>query len=87
MEETKIKIRKERLDKKLFEKRHSPPTNRTQPIQKMVMESEGKEVEEVAGKIGHQNLAKHRNKYRKSKKRCWYCKNPGHYKESCPFIH
>ena len=86
LEETKLKNRKERLEKKLFEKRHCPPTNRTQPNQKMVMESEDKEVEEVAGKIGHQNLAKHHNKYRKSKKRYWYCKNPGHYKESCPFI-
>lgn len=85
-EETKLKIRKEKINKKLFEKRHSLPTNQTRPHQKMVKESEEIEVEEEAGKIGHQNLAKHRKKYRKSKKRCWYCKNPGHFKESCPFI-
>ena len=68
-EETTLKMRKEKINKMLLEKRHSFPPNQTQPNQKLVKELEDIIIEEVGGKIGHQNLVKHRYKFRKNKKR------------------
>ena len=57
------------------------------PVQEEILEEQRKKEETCD--IGLPVLTKHRKKSskpRKSKKRCWVCKQPGHLKRKCPYI-
>jgi len=90
---TKLERRKRRLDDYLLSKRILPnlPTEAfIEPEQQYkapeVLEDKTKKKEEPSEQKGKLNLSNHRNKSRKSKKRCWICKSPNHFKNNCPKI-
>ena len=80
------RIRKQRIEKILMQKRLTRPTNETQAQPNETMELEEREDKEAAEKIGNLNLCQHRRRFKRSKKRCWHCRSFGHFKESCPHI-
>ena len=90
---TKLERRKRRLDDYLLSKRILPnlPTEAfIEPEQQYkapeALEDKTKKKEEPSEQKGKLNLSNHRNKSRKSKKRCWICKSPNHFKNNCPKI-
>lgn len=85
--ESKLKFRKERIDKFLFDKRVSSSTH-IQSYSKI--EEEQDELLKPRGK-GYLPLHQHQRKfhsfYRKKKQRkCWYCRSWYHLKKDCPRI-
>ena len=84
--------RKKRLNETLLKKRLSTHPNELTPAKGAKVQEEKIEEQqkkEEACDIGLPVLTKHRKKSskpRKSKKRCWVCKQPGHLKRKCPYI-
>ena len=84
---TRLNRRKEAIQKKLFEARTTSTLQKEQTFPKAMNaqeEPEEKPLEE-SRPYGHKDLSKHHKaKPRRSRRRCWICKSPNHYKRQCP---
>ena len=81
----KLKLRKEKLEQLINNRRKLPSQPEVQMDQQHI-EPEVKEVkhEESGKEKGYPNLSKHKsNKPRNSKKKCWICKSDKHFKRNC----
>ena len=91
--EFKLKLRKKMLTEKLMRRivPPSPPIAQTS-LSKASSDAEVKEEpnlnkeapEETKGKLDL-NICRKKNKI--SKKKCWVCASPYHYKKNCPYIY
>ena len=61
-----------------MEQNHKPQEDK----EDMILDSREEDPRGIKGL----NLSKHYKKRKKSKKRCWICKSPTHFKNRCPYI-
>ena len=84
---TKLNRRKEAIQKILFEIRPTSTLQKEQAFHKVMNAQEDPEdkPKEESRPYGHKDLSKHyKTKPRRSRRRCWICKSPNHYKRQCP---
>ena len=80
---TKLNRRKEAIQKILFETRPTSTLQKEQTFPTTMNAQEEPEVKpsEELRSYGHKDLSKHHKaKPRGSRRRCWICKSPNHYK-------
>ena len=77
------KRRRKIFEERIFKKRLAPAYKVEQKaIQAPVHEESEAKNEEVM----KDDLAKHKHKKKRSKKKCWWCRSPYHFKKQCPKI-
>ncbi len=84
---TRLNRRKEAIQKKLFQTRTTSTLQKEQTFTTTMNAQEEPEVKpsEESRPYGHKDLSKHHQaKPRRSRRRCWICKSPNHYKRQCP---
>ena len=86
--QTKLQIRKEKIQNIISKKRLSQTYQKEEPIQiEETLQEEKEVIHEEEEKIKIQNLSSYRKPTKRhSKKRCWNCKSKYHTKKHCPYI-
>ena len=91
--ENKLKLRKKLLNETISSKKFPPSLLKEAPIETHppirapeAIEDTKNGKEEPSEPIGLINLSNIKKKTRKTKRKCWICKSPNHFKKNCPKI-